>query len=201
MRICCASSGFSSMLILTKRTAPRASRTAFSSIGPSCLQGPHQGAQKSTTTAASWEASITSAMKVAVELVLIRSAPSAALGALPSIGSIAQNPLNLPLRWRPQGRLTSSSGRASIGAALEPRHRYDLRLMARCGDEFEKIGGTDRGRRGIYERGGVERVDLEHLGVEHDAHAPLGIIDERKRSDDAGGRAESALMQSPAAAG
>ena len=50
MRICCASSWFLSMSILTSRTAPLASFTAFSSAGPSVLQGPHQVAQKSTIT-------------------------------------------------------------------------------------------------------------------------------------------------------
>src|SRR5438045_9698499 len=58
MRICCASSGFSSMLIFTMRTAPRASFTAFSSAGPSVLHGPHQGAQKSTMTGVSIDASM-----------------------------------------------------------------------------------------------------------------------------------------------
>src|SRR5208282_6408408 len=66
MRICCAISGFSSILSLTIRMAPLVARTVFSRIGPSCLQGPHQGAQKSTTTGASNEPSTTSAMKLAV---------------------------------------------------------------------------------------------------------------------------------------
>src|SRR2546421_12734912 len=66
MRICCAISGFSSILSLTIRTAPLVARTVFSRIGPSCLQGPHQGAQKSTTTGTSNEPSTTSAMKFAV---------------------------------------------------------------------------------------------------------------------------------------
>jgi hypothetical protein len=38
------------MFILTSLTAPFAARTTFSSTGVSCLQGPHQGAQKSTST-------------------------------------------------------------------------------------------------------------------------------------------------------
>src|SRR5882724_282180 len=66
MRICCAISGFSSILSLTIRTAPLVARTVFSRIGPSCLQGPHQGAQKSTMIGASNEPSTTSAMKFAV---------------------------------------------------------------------------------------------------------------------------------------
>ena len=43
---------------------PPALETTFSSTGPNCLQGPHQGAQKSTITGAVIEASMTSAMKV-----------------------------------------------------------------------------------------------------------------------------------------
>jgi hypothetical protein len=78
MRICAASSWFLSMSTLTSRTAPRASRTAFSIAGPSCLQGPHQGAQKSTMTGTSCEASITSAMKFCVSLSLITAAPAPA---------------------------------------------------------------------------------------------------------------------------
>src|SRR5438445_12168958 len=66
MRICCAISGFSSILSLTILTAPLVARTVFSRIGPSCLQGPHQGAQKSTMIGASNEPSTTSAMKFAV---------------------------------------------------------------------------------------------------------------------------------------
>src|SRR6185436_19397285 len=84
MRICCAISGFSSMLSLTMRTAPLAPRTTFSRIGPNCLQGPHHGAQKSTITGWSNEASTTSAMKFAVFTSLTTAAPAA---AAPIIGS------------------------------------------------------------------------------------------------------------------
>ena len=75
MRICCAISGFSSMLSLTMRTAPLAPRTTFSRTGPNCLQGPHHGAQKSTMTGCSNEASTTSAMKLAVLTSLTGAAP------------------------------------------------------------------------------------------------------------------------------
>src|SRR5215813_13108514 len=53
------------MFTLTIRTAPAVARTVFSRIGPSCLQGPHQGAQKSTITGTSKEPSTTSVMKLA----------------------------------------------------------------------------------------------------------------------------------------
>jgi hypothetical protein len=38
------------MLILAKTTLSGDNEIIFSNIGVSCLQGPHQGAQKSTTT-------------------------------------------------------------------------------------------------------------------------------------------------------
>jgi hypothetical protein len=46
MRICPAKSGFLVDIDLDHATAPLASRTAFSRSGPSCLHGPHHGAQK-----------------------------------------------------------------------------------------------------------------------------------------------------------
>ncbi len=64
-RNCAAIRWFWSTSILTRRTLPLASFTAFSSAGVRVLQGPHHGAQKSTMTGTSFEASITSAMKVA----------------------------------------------------------------------------------------------------------------------------------------
>ena len=45
-----ATAGWSSMFILTRRTAPLAARTAFSITGLNILHGPHHGAQKSTST-------------------------------------------------------------------------------------------------------------------------------------------------------
>ncbi len=66
MRIWAASCWFSSMLILTRRTAPLAAFTAFSSKGVSCLHGPHHGAQKSTSTGVLREASMTSARNALV---------------------------------------------------------------------------------------------------------------------------------------
>ena len=54
------------MFILTRVTLPLESATAFSSTGASCLQGPHQGAQKSTRTGWRVDAANTSALKDAV---------------------------------------------------------------------------------------------------------------------------------------
>src|SRR6478672_2132269 len=54
------SSGLVSAFTLTSLKRPPYSRSSFSISGPSTLQGPHQGAQKSTITGTSMEASITS---------------------------------------------------------------------------------------------------------------------------------------------
>ena len=54
------------MSILASLTLPLADFTAFSRIGVSCLQGPHQGAQKSTSTGWRLDSSITSFMKPCV---------------------------------------------------------------------------------------------------------------------------------------
>jgi hypothetical protein len=53
--------------------------------GVSCLQGPHQGAQKSTSTGTVREASSTSALKLAVVASLIRSGSAAGAEALPPL--------------------------------------------------------------------------------------------------------------------
>ncbi len=52
------------MSIFTIFTRPPAARTTFSNVGVSCLHGPHQVAQKSTSTGTVREASMTSRMKV-----------------------------------------------------------------------------------------------------------------------------------------
>src|SRR4051812_44870770 len=58
-------SGFSSTLTLARTTCPSVPSTTVSRIGPSWRQGPHHGAQRSTTTGVSWERFNTSASKVA----------------------------------------------------------------------------------------------------------------------------------------
>ncbi len=71
--------GCSSMFILTSFTLPLAARTSFSIAGPSVLQGPHQGAQKSTSTGRRRDSSITSLTKPWVVVSATRlSAPAGA---------------------------------------------------------------------------------------------------------------------------
>ena len=62
---CWTRARLASMSILTSLTRPPAAFVTFSSVGVSCLQGPHQVAQKSTMTGTAREASTTSCMKVA----------------------------------------------------------------------------------------------------------------------------------------
>ena len=68
------------MFILTSRTAPLAAVTAFSMIGDSVLQGPHHGAQKSTSTGWRRDSSRTSLAKAWVVVSLMRSAALAPFG-------------------------------------------------------------------------------------------------------------------------
>ena len=84
MRSCRAISWFSSMFTLTSFTAPFASVTTFSMMGPSVLHGPHHGAQKSTITGTSRLVSITSAANVSSPLSFIcgLSCVAGAAGAL-----------------------------------------------------------------------------------------------------------------------
>ena len=65
--------GCSSMFIFTSFTLPPAARTTFSSTGVSCLQGPHQGAQKSTSTGCCIDSARTSWRNVAVVVSFTRS--------------------------------------------------------------------------------------------------------------------------------
>ncbi len=79
--------GFSSMLILTRRTLPPCARTTFSRMGVSCLQGPHHGAQKSTSTGTLRDASSTSLAKVAAVAFLMMSPSAAVCAAAPGLPS------------------------------------------------------------------------------------------------------------------
>ena len=74
----CDSSGFSSELTFTSLTRPPNDSATLSRVGPSARHGPHQGAQKSTTTGTVFEASTTSRSKVAVVTSMARhcTAPS-----------------------------------------------------------------------------------------------------------------------------
>src|SRR5256884_8689912 len=85
--------GCLSMSILTSLTLPLAALTTFSSTGPSCLQGPHHSAQKSTSTGWRLDSSITSFTNVWVVVSL--TTLGAAAASLPcnivmSVSSFAQ---------------------------------------------------------------------------------------------------------------
>src|SRR4030042_1969303 len=112
------------MLSLTSLTAPLAARTAFSSIGVNCRQGPHHGAQKSTRTGTSREASTTSRMKSLVVVFLIRSAsaatpPSERIGGSMLIHPGFANPIRLACQ-RQGGRISWERWAAKGGLATAP---------------------------------------------------------------------------------
>ena len=116
-RICAAIRWFWSTSILTSFTLPFASVTAFSSAGVSVLHGPHHGAQKSTITGTSFEASMTSAMKVASVASLIGLALE---GAIRSIATLSprENPR------RPRGPGASGCG---LGGVARPLRQAEFR--------------------------------------------------------------------------
>src|SRR5688572_2660758 len=84
-----ASSGLVSEFTFTSRHRPPYSRSSFSRSGPSTLHGPHHGAQKSTRTGTSIEASITSRSNV------------------DKVASIIDFPQVVLVRWR--GKIESST--------------------------------------------------------------------------------------------
>src|SRR5258705_7567700 len=105
------------MFTLTSRTAPLASVTRRSRRGVNCLQGPHQGAQKSTMTGTSIDASSTSAAKLVREASLIRP-EDAATGALPGGGPALAWALSIrPLRGRPAGSMREAMMRLWVELA------------------------------------------------------------------------------------
>ena len=71
-----ASAGLESMSTLASSTAPARRSTAASSTGVSWRQGPHQAAQKSTTTGISRERSITSTLERGLGHIHLRHPPS-----------------------------------------------------------------------------------------------------------------------------
>ena len=105
------------MSILTSRTLPLAARTTFSRIGVSCLHGPHQVAQKSTSTGTVCDAWITSLGEGLERAVLddLGVASGGGCGCtgeelhrddllfLASAGQRPCGPLSWPVRW-PIGR-------------------------------------------------------------------------------------------------
>ena len=68
---CCSSSE----LILASLKAPPYSVSSFSRMGPIALQGPHQGAQKSTSTGWVMEAATTSCSKFSMVMSIMAGCP------------------------------------------------------------------------------------------------------------------------------
>src|SRR6204780_30284 len=200
MRICAASSWFSSTLILTSRTAPLAAATAFSSAGPSCLHGPHQGAQKTTTIAAWEEDSMTSALELSVEPSLIRPAaplagdwpkagPFGALAPLPMMASMVETPYPRdPLvnggserqwqaAWRPvagSGLLGQCQGITSVGG--ETLGLGQAQLLA------HEVGAQDH-RHHLVDRVAAAHAFPPHAAIGRDPQ-PLRRHVLQRRADD-----------------
>src|SRR5437660_1939138 len=173
MPICLETAGCSSMFILTSFTLPVAARTTFSRIGVSCLQGPHQGAQKSISTGWRLDSSITSFTKVCVVVSLIR--PSAAAVAVPASCNILFPPVapafETPMyriTWCPWRRLQSSSRRRR-----RLRDRRDAGRMAGRVKEFDQVIAPDRGGHGVAQGVIVQRGMHHHGRVDDDRDTSL----------------------------
>src|SRR5471032_3335470 len=151
MRSCWAISGFSSILTFTSFTAPPAASTAASSAGPSVLQGPHQGAQKSTITGTVRLASSTSAAKVArPESLMCGLAPLAAFWAGWEVTGRPPGPINAMrdiFRSFRSGRWSfrSGNGRAGYPPLPQPQGRGDAQFHDQR-DNDRKAPGAQPGR-------------------------------------------------------
>ena len=160
MPSCPAIAGWSSMFILTSRTAPLAARTAFSMIGPSVLHGPHHGAQKSTRTGWRRDSSITSLAKAWVVVSRTRSSPGPALSARPVNPALMSS--FLILRWR-RPRFGDFKPKMALGGDFTmSRRRFAGSSSMICGSwpvarRTQQVGRGDGGRGGVDERMAIDR--------------------------------------------
>src|SRR5690606_32914135 len=117
------------------------------------LQGPHHGAQKSTSTGRIFDSSITSFMKVLVVVSETRSPASAGAGlAAPSLSSISGSSRGIgAIDGSFRGRLQIGSGRGPF-VRRRPGNVQNLRLMAGFAQEAEEVGRLDTGGSGVHER-------------------------------------------------
>src|SRR4051794_3257947 len=169
--------GCSSMFILTSLTLPLAALTTFSRIGVSCLQGPHQGAQKSISTGWRFDSSMTSFMKPWVVVSLIR--PSGAAAAAPATLSnivmrsspCARSAGPVPdqhrclIKWAGEPANAIGSGRRA-GVQVRARNPDDPGRMAGGFEEFHQVVAGDRGGHGVGERMRVDHGVLHQRRVE-----------------------------------
>src|ERR1700730_17320219 len=152
------------MLSLTMLTAPLAARTNRSRIGPNCLHGPHHGAQKSTMTGCSKDASTTSAIKVAVVTSLTGVAAEAAPPRPPPIKPSSAMPASPEPR---QARRHIHASAASLKpdsymtrrGHASPRRRSpgsrdvdDARRVTAGIEKAHQIAGRDRGGAVVFQR-------------------------------------------------
>src|ERR1044071_3888664 len=119
------------MFILASLTLPFVAFTAFSRTGVSCLQGPHQGAQKSTSTGWRRDSSITSFMKPCVVVSLTRPSAGFAPRSCSDIVRFLKRRLE---RRNPEWPQLHGSGRVRLQSVLGTLrrlgHPLDPRYMA-----------------------------------------------------------------------
>src|SRR5262245_1777633 len=179
--ICPGICGCSSIFSLTSLTAPLAARTAFSRIGVSWRQGPHQGAQKSTSTGTSREASTTSPMKSLVVVFLMSSASGVPAPPCFRIGGSTLMLLARRYAVRPRKMgCAAPFGNRSRGPLAQGK---DQRFMAAFLDEADEIGrGEPRSPR-VFEGVAVDLGEFHDCLIDHDSDACGRRVDEGERRD------------------
>src|ERR1700761_4952795 len=177
-----ATAGFLSTSILTSLTAPLAASTAFSSAGPSCLQGPHQVAQKSTITGWSREASITSAMKVASDPSLTCD-PEGAADFAPASPNNMLTSASRAWPWTAPKMVVAPCACNLSNVSDHPNAFQGVEIHDLGGDvqgleEAAQAVLRDGGGGGVGQGMEVDRLGLQQGGVQHQLHPMLGVVDQ-----------------------
>ena len=187
--------GCSSMFILTSLTLPPAALTAFSRTGVSCLQGPHQGAQKSTSTG--WLHAIP-AMHVLAE--------GRGGGVLDEIAvgggrDCSAEHVLMPLDSgagrsdsRPQdGRSAPASSQFS---PRRLRQAQDQRLVPGARRNVTRSVPRIAGRHGVDQRMEVHPLVRHQACVEHHRHPAVAIVHDREGVTEPGSTPSSSRSSS-----
>src|SRR6187431_1420769 len=193
------------MFILTSLTLPLAFLTTFSRIGVSCLQGPHQGAQKSISTGWRFDSSITSFMKPWVVVSLTRPSGAAAAATPPPLSNIVM--CSSPGTRNRPGLPPTSVVFPSLNGPEKPQLQSGSGVRKRPGDrdnpglvtgrlkEFQQVRAGDRCGHGVDQGMRVDGRKRHQFGVEHDPDAARLVVDRAKRCHRAGLDAERLAHQ------
>src|ERR1700722_8779566 len=129
------------MLSLSMGTVSFAPRTAFSRIGTTRLHGPHHGAQKSTMTGWSNDASTTSVMKFAVVTSLTTAAAGVGLLIPPPIKFLSGIFVSRSGREHNMAAGRRDDKRRRRGSAFALRNFDNPRGMTAGFEKASEVGG------------------------------------------------------------